>query len=86
MWMAILLIGVVFSVLGFKPLEAILFAQAANGILLPVIAVYLLWIMNSKRVMGSSTNNSMSNIIGVIVVLVALGIGLRSLFHVFGIF
>ena len=85
-WMAILLVGVIFSVIGFKPLEAILFAQAANGVLLPVIAIYLLWVMNSKRVMGSNTNGSLSNIIGVVVVLVALGIGLRTLFHVFGVF
>ncbi len=85
-WVAILLIGILFSVIGFKPLEAILFAQAANGILLPVIAIYLLWVMNSKRVMGNHTNSYLSNIVGVIVVLVALGIGLRSLFHVFGIF
>jgi len=86
LWMAILLVGVIFSVIGFKPLEAILFAQAANGVLLPVIAIYLLWVMNSKRVMGSNTNGSLSNIIGVVVVLVALGIGLRTLFHVFGVF
>ncbi|MCK7535336.1 MAG: hypothetical protein MZV63_32320 [Marinilabiliales bacterium] len=32
-WMFILLAGTLFSMLGFKPLEAILFAQAANGIL-----------------------------------------------------
>jgi NRAMP (natural resistance-associated macrophage protein)-like metal ion transporter len=85
-WMAILLVGVFFSVIGFKPLEAILFAQAANGVLLPVIAIYLLWVMNSKRVMGASRNGYLSNIIGAVVVLVALGIGVRTLFHVFCVF
>jgi len=84
-WIVILLIGLFFSISGFKPLEAIVFAQAANGILLPVIAIYLLWVMNSKRVMGSNTNTYLSNGIGILVVLVALGLGLRSLFTVFGI-
>lgn len=84
-WIVILLIGVSFSISGFKPLEAIVFAQAANGILLPVIAIYLLWVMNSKRVMGNNTNTYLSNWIGIVVVLVALGLGLRSLFTVFGI-
>ncbi len=84
-WMIILIIGIAFSVIGFKPLEAILFAQAANGILLPVIAIYLLWVMNSKRVMGNSTNTYLSNILGILVVLIAMGIGIRSLLHVFGI-
>jgi len=85
-WILILLTGVTFSVIGFKPIEAIIFAQAANGILLPVIAIYLLWVVNSKKVMGTNTNSLLSNAIGILVVLVALGLGLRSLFHVFGIF
>jgi Mn2+/Fe2+ NRAMP family transporter len=84
-WMIILLAGVAFSVVGFKPLEAILFAQAANGILLPVIAIYLLWLMNSRKIMGDNTNSHVSNIIGIIVILVAAGLGMRSLLHVFGI-
>ncbi len=85
-WILILLTGVTFSVIGFKPIEAIIFAQAANGILLPVIAIYLLWVVNSKKIMGVNTNSLLSNVFGVLVVLVALGLGLRSLFHVFGIF
>ncbi|MFA5848492.1 MAG: Nramp family divalent metal transporter [Bacteroidales bacterium] len=85
-WILILLTGVTFSVIGFKPIEAIIFAQAANGILLPVIAIYLLWVVNSKKVMGTNTNSLLSNAVGILVVLVALGLGLRSLFHVFGIF
>ena len=84
-WMFILLIGVIFSMIGFRPLEAIVFAQAANGILLPVIAVYLLWVMNSTKVMGSNVNTRLSNIAGVLVVMVAMGLGLRSILHVFGI-
>lgn len=84
-WMIILLAGVAFSVVGFKPLEAILFAQAANGILLPVIAIYLLWLMNSRKIMGDNTNSKVSNIIGIFVLIVATGLGIRSLLHVFGI-
>jgi manganese transport protein len=84
-WMFILFAGVLFSLLGFRPVEAIVFAQAANGILLPVIAIYLLWVMNSKKVMQHNTNKVVSNILGVVVVLVALGLGLRSLLQVFGL-
>jgi manganese transport protein len=84
-WIFILLTGVIFSVIGLKPLEAIVFAQAANGILLPIIASYLLWVMNSKKVMGNSINKTLSNVLGIIVVLVALGLGIRSLLQVFGL-
>jgi NRAMP (natural resistance-associated macrophage protein)-like metal ion transporter len=85
-WMFILLAGVLFSMLGFKPVEAILFAQVANGILLPVIAVYLLVVMNSRKIMGDNVNTLLSNILGGIVVLTAMGLGIRSILHVIGVF
>ena len=84
-WMFILLAGVLFAMLGFKPVEAILFAQVANGILLPVIAVYLLVVMNSRRIMGDNVNTLLSNILGGIVVLIATGLGIRSILHVIGL-
>ncbi|MDT8372360.1 MAG: divalent metal cation transporter [Bacteroidales bacterium] len=84
-WMFILLAGVLFAMLGFKPVEAILFAQVANGILLPVIAVYLLVVMNSTKIMGDNVNGLLPNILGGIVVLIATGLGIRSILHVIGI-
>jgi len=84
-WMYILLAGTLFAMLGFKPLEAILFAQVANGILLPVIAVYLLVVMNSRKIMGDNVNTLLSNILGGIVVLTTMVLGLRSILHVIGI-
>lgn len=84
-WMGILLAGIVFAVMGFKPIEVILFAQAANGILLPVIAIYLLWIMNSARIMGQHTNAWLSNTLGGIVVLVVIALSTRTLLMVFGV-
>ncbi len=84
-WLFILLAGVLFAMLGFKPVEAILFAQVANGILLPVIAVYLLVVMNSRKIMADNVNTLLSNILGGIVVLTAMGLGIRSILHVIGI-
>jgi manganese transport protein len=82
-WICIIGIGIVFSLIGFKPIEAILFAQAANGILLPVIAIFLLWVMNSPQIMGESVNNRITNLLGGVVVLIAFGLGIRSLLYVF---
>ena len=55
-WILILILGVVFSSLGFKPIEIIKFAQVANGILLPVVAGILLWVVNKKVVLGNYVN------------------------------
>lgn len=84
-WMIILFIGIIFSATGFSPIQAIMFAQVANGILLPVIAVYLLIIMNSKKLLSGYTNNLIQNIIGSAVVLIMIGLGIKSILHVIGL-
>lgn len=84
-WIFILLLGIVFSAFGFKPIQAIVFAQITNGILLPIIAIYLLWVMNSKKILGDFRNNLISNIIGFAVVIVAVGLGVRSILSVLGL-
>ncbi|MEG3766190.1 Nramp family divalent metal transporter [Alteromonas sp. 14N.309.X.WAT.G.H12] len=61
--------GVSIASMGFKPLTAILFAQAANGILLPIIAVFLLVVMNRESVPATFRNSTMSNIVGALIVL-----------------
>jgi len=78
-WIGIILIGMVFSQAGASPVEAILFAQVANGILLPVIAGYLLWIMNRSTILGEYRNKPAANLIGGFVVLVTLMLGIRTI-------
>jgi len=83
-WMIILVIGVVVSSAGFKPVVVIWFAQVANGILLPVISIFLLWIVNTK-ILGAYRNNLWQNIAAVAVILVTLLLGGRSLMSAFGL-
>ncbi len=84
-WMVILLIGIILSAVGLKPVPVILFAQAANGVLLPIIAFYLLWAVNDRKLMKEHRNHLFLNIIGGIVVLFTLFLGLRSILSVCGI-
>ena len=84
-WGIILLLGVIFSSLGFKPIEIIKFAQVANGILLPVIAGVLLWVVNKKAVLGNYTNSRLQNILGFLIVVATIFLGLRGLDKVFNL-
>jgi manganese transport protein len=84
-WMVILGIGITLSAVGLKPVPVIVFAQAANGILLPIIAIYLLWVVNDRKLLGEYRNHLWMNIAGGIVVLVAIFLGLRSILSVLGI-
>ena len=82
-WMLVLLIGVFFSATSFDPVQLIEFAQVANGITLPVIAVFLLYIMNKPMLLGTNRNTTRQNVLGIIVILVTLLVGFRSLNSVF---
>ena len=83
-WMFVLLLGIIFSSIGFKSIEVIKFAQIANGLLLPLIAGFLLWVMNRKQVLGKYVNSTKHNILGGVIVLITLMLGMKSLAKVFG--
>ena len=82
-WAAIIVVGAGVAVTGVKPLQAIVLAQAANGLLLPVIAGFLLWVMNRRQIMGAARNGVWANIAGVVVLLFAVTLGLFSLYRTF---
>jgi NRAMP (natural resistance-associated macrophage protein)-like metal ion transporter len=84
-WMLILVLGVAFSSSGYKPIEIIKFAQVANGILLPVIAGYLIWMANKKQLLGNYVNSKTQNILGIFIWIIVLGLGLRSILKVIGV-
>lgn len=83
-WIVVLLTGTVFSALGFKPVNAIFVAQITNGILLPFIAIFLLKVMNNEEILGNMKNKLPANILGAIVILVALLLGVKSIITVLG--
>jgi len=84
-WAFVLFTGIIIASLGFQPTALILFAQVANGLLLPILAVYLLWIVNDRDLMGNHANSKLINIIGVVVIIVTLLLGLKSIFTALGI-
>ncbi len=85
-WMIILGLGVIFMSFGIKPIVIIQFAQIANGILLPLIAVFLVWVVNRKAVMGTYSNTLIQNILGIGIIIVAIVLGVKSILKVIGLF
>ena len=80
----ILIIGVVGAGLGLDPVQLIIFAQAVNGILLPISAVFLWYVMNNEEKLGEHTNGIIANILGGVVVIITVFIGINMLIGVFG--
>ena len=83
-WLLILVLGVTVASSGYKPVSIIWFAQVANGLLLPLVTVYLLWVMNST-LLKQYKNNLIQNILGGLVLLVTLLLSGRSLLSAFGL-
>ncbi len=81
-WGLILLVGVLSQFLNIRPIEIIQFAQVANGLLLPVICVFLLWIVNQSALMGRYRNKTWQNIAGGLLLLLIVFLGLKSILSV----
>jgi NRAMP (natural resistance-associated macrophage protein)-like metal ion transporter len=84
-WGSILLVGVVFSAMGYSPVQAIVFAQVANGVLLPIVAIFLIYVMNDGDILGKYTNSTVQNALGAVVTLVATWLGIRTLLSIAGV-
>ncbi len=83
-WIVILLVGVTIASAGYRPVTVIWFAQVANGILLPIVCIFLLWLMN-QPILKEHRNGTIQNILGFIVLAVTLVLSARSLMSAFGL-
>ncbi|MFK8058442.1 MAG: Nramp family divalent metal transporter [Saprospiraceae bacterium] len=83
-WAVVLLVGLGFSLTGIKPVSLIFLAQVANGILLPIIAGFLLWVVNDRDFLGSQINGRTRNILGLLVLAITVLLSGRSLWLAFG--
>ena len=77
-WMSVLGVGILFSFFGFKPIAVIKFAQVMNGLLLPIIAIYLFYLVNKKDILGKYTNGLLANLFSGFIVLVTICISVRT--------
>ena len=81
-WVTIIAIGVLVALTGVQPVSAILTAQAANGLLLPIVAAFLLYVMNDRASLGDASNGLAANLAGGLVVAVTLVLGGRAVWGV----
>lgn len=82
-WVFILFLGVLFSTLKFKPIEIITFAQVANGLVLPIVAMFLLWIVNRVNVLGKYRNTVTQNMIAMAIIIITIILGAKGIINVF---
>jgi len=70
------MVGLIFGLADVKPIPAIILAQALNGLILPFVSIFLIYVINDPLLMGeNNTNGWFSNILMGIVIWVTLIIG-----------
>jgi manganese transport protein len=82
--LSVIVIGASLALTGIKPITIIIAAQFANGLLLPIIASFLLFVMNQEALLGKYTNKLLGNVLGGAVVLVTAGLGIKIILQAAG--
>ncbi len=78
-WAVVLLVGLGFGLSDVRPIPAIILAQALNGVLLPLVTVFLLLAVNDRRLMGDAgRNGAIANSLAALVVAVTLLLGVAG--------
>jgi len=79
-WILVLGIGMVFGLMNLPPIPAIILAQALNGVLLPVITIFLLFAANNVALLGEKyANGFLTNFFTILIVGVTIFLGLNNI-------
>ncbi len=79
-WISVLLTGFVFGISPVQPIPVILVVQALNGLILPLITLYLIIIVNDDEIVPREhQHDSRYNIVLLVILLVVLVIGFNNI-------
>ncbi len=82
-WLGVILAGFIVSylraVFNINPLRVIVFAQVANGFVLPVASIFLLFVLNNRQKMGKLVNSIKQNILGSLIIIIVSFLGLWNI-------
>ena len=79
-WIIVLVFGIFATcTLGASPTEIILFAQAANALLLPITGILLLIVANDSSIMKDYKNKTWFNVLVILVIAVFIFIAARNM-------
>lgn len=79
-WIAVLLTGFIFGISPVQPIPVILMVQALNGLILPLITMYLIIIVNDDEIVPrQQQHDSRYNIVLMVILLVVVLVGLNNI-------
>jgi Mn2+/Fe2+ NRAMP family transporter len=77
LYLGLILMAVIIIMFPNAPLLSILFfSQVANGLLLPFILIFMLLLINDKKIMGEHVNSKLFNYIAGITIAILIGLSI----------
>jgi manganese transport protein len=81
---AIILFGMITAIIfGRSPAQTIIAAQVANGLILPLVTLFLLIVVNRPSILGAFANRWITNLLGGTTLLIVTGLGIYNIVRVF---
>lgn len=78
-----MLAGLAMNFLGINPIKALIWSAVLNGLIAPVILVFIVLISSNRKVMGEWTNHRLATTIGWLTVIVMALSGLAAIYSLF---
>jgi NRAMP (natural resistance-associated macrophage protein)-like metal ion transporter len=76
-------IGLMLNFVGLDPIKALIYSAVANGLVAPVVLLFIVLIASNKKIMGEWVNSKLATIIGWTVVVLMTAAGAAALWVLF---
>lgn len=76
---AAMLIGLILNFVGIDPIKSLIYSAVANGIVAPIILIFIVLISSNKKIMGERVNKPFTTFLGWFVVLLMIAAGIAAL-------
>lgn len=71
-----LILGLIFNLFHVDPIKSLLYSAVINGVIAPIILIYILLLSSSKQIMGEWVNKRPAKIVGWIAVVLMFGVSI----------
>ncbi len=80
---AAIVIGFAINFIGLDPIKALIYAAILNGIIAPILMVFIMLISSSKKHLGEYANNRPVNVLGWIITIFMIIVAIASIIYLF---
>lgn len=77
------IVGMILNFVGLDPIQALIYSAVGNGVVAPVVLVFIVMISSNKKIMGKWTNKPLTTIMGWLVVALMAIAGIAALSSLF---